>query len=469
MRIFIIVLFSFLFSLSAFAEVDRNSDHAKKTLEIFRTIIEIDSSKTTGGGTPIIANYLKGELLAAGFTEDDIEIVRADDLAGLIVKYKARPGSTKKPILLLGHMDVVEANPSDWERAPFTLEEDDTYFYGRGTTDNKFGVAQLTGTFIKLKKEGFEPDRELILVFTGDEESGMITTRIMAYERPDLAKAEYALNSDAGGGHLDDDGNAVVFSVQAAEKTYATWHITVRNQGGHSSRPRADNALYDVADAIKAIQGHSFPVMSTEITRNYFKESGEMLGGEVGQAMVDFAENPDNKMASDRLQKESSYVGFTRTTCIPTMIHGGHAENAQPQSVVLTVNCRIFPGVAIDDIEVKLGEVIGNDALEFNLLQRYPESPVSETRPDVMAAVRKAVDLQYRDVKMVTYMESGGTDGMHFRMAGVPTWSVPGRFMNPDDMFAHGLNERVPIKGFYDALDHWSIVIKELTSGEPIS
>jgi len=323
-------------------------------------------------------------------------------------------------------------------------------------------VAQLTSTFIRLKKEGFVPTRDLILAFSGDEESGMRTTRMLAYERPDLAEAEFALNSDAGGGDLDRDGEALAYTLQAAEKTYATWEITVRNPGGHSSRPRPDNAIYDLADAIKRIQAHRFPVRYSDMTLEYFRETGKLLGGEVGAAMLRFAENPEDTAASDRLAIESSYVGSTRTTCVVTMLRAGHAENALPQSATATVNCRIFPGVAAAEVERVLRGVVANDAIEFALLEEPTESPISELREDVVDAVAEAVNGRYPRVKLIAYMESGGTDGMHFRRAGIPTWGASGIFMDPDEMYAHGLNERVPIKAFYDALDHWSIIIHRL-------
>ncbi|MFK7828344.1 MAG: M20/M25/M40 family metallo-hydrolase [Congregibacter sp.] len=443
------------------AGADIPGDHAQKTLEIYRSILEVDTSKTKGNTTRV-ARYLADELLAAGFSSDDIRIVPTGDFASLIVTYRGDGSSGKKPILLLGHMDVVEALAKDWERPPFELTQDEVNFYARGTIDNKFGVSQLTGTFVRLKKEGFVPNRDLILAFSGDEESGMTTTRMMAYEMPELVEAEFALNSDAGGGSLTADGTAVSYNIQAAEKTYATWQITVRNQGGHSSRPRDDNAIYDLAGAIQSVQAHRFPVMWSEMTLSYFQKVGEKIGGELGDAMVKFAYDPEDAEAAERLRSEPSYIGSTRTTCVVTMLEAGHAENALPQSATATVNCRIFPGVSVAQIEAELKEVIGNPEAAFVLLGDPTESPISELRADVLAAVSKSVHSRHPGLDLITYMESGGTDGMHFRKAGVPTWGISGVFMNPDEMFAHGLNERVPIKAFYEGLDHWSIIIREL-------
>ncbi len=455
------LIISLLLSSTLMAAPDINSEHAKKALEIYTRIIGVESSKNLGN-VPEIANYLASELIAAGFPEEDVEVVPLGETAALIARYRGDGSSGKAPILLLGHMDVVEALAQDWQRPPFELTRDENYFYARGIEDNKFGVTQLTATFIRLKKEGFVPNRDLIIAFSGDEETGMTTTSMLAYEREDLAKAEYALNSDAGGGALSADGKPVIYLIQAAEKTYVTWEITVRNPGGHSSRPRPDNAIYDLANAITKIQNYRFPVRWSEMTLAFFEETGEQLGGELGDAMIRFANNPHDEEASDRLAIESSYVGTTRTTCVVTMLQAGHAENALPQSATATVNCRVFPGVPVEAIKTALQHVIDNDAIEFKELGEATESPISRLRPDVVAAVKKAVHAQYPGVKVMAYMESGGTDGMHFRKAGIPTWAISGLFMNPDEMFAHGLNERVPVKGFYDALDHWSIILREL-------
>lgn len=452
-------------AFSGAVAADRDSEHARKTLEIFETIIEIESSKGLGN-VPKIAAYLSDQLLSAGFAADDIEIIPFGETAAFIARYRGNLSATKQPILFLAHMDVVEAYESDWERPPFELTKDDTYFYARGTIDNKFGIAHLTSTFIRLKQEGFVPDRDLILVFTGDEETTMGTTKMLAYERPDLAEAEFALNSDGGGGELDDDGRPVVYGIQAAEKTYVTWEITVRNPGGHSSTPRVDNAIYDLADAIRRIQEYRFPVRWNDMTLEMMRYSGEQLGGELGEAMLAFADNPGDGAAADRLWREPSVVGQTRTTCVVTMLEAGHAENALPQSATATVNCRIFPGIPASEVQARLQEVIGNDAIEFRQLDEAYESPVSELREDVNAAVARAIAAQYPDVRILGYMSSGGTDGMHFRRAGIPTFGTGGVFMNANDQYAHGLNERVPIKAFYDALDHWTIIIRELAGGD---
>ncbi|QIB67641.1 M20/M25/M40 family metallo-hydrolase [Kineobactrum salinum] len=439
--------------------------HADRTLEIYRHIIEVDTSKNTGN-TPKVARYLADQLIAAGFPEEDVRVIPKDNFASLVATYRGDGSSGKKAILLLGHMDVVEALDTDWERPPFKLTQDDVNFYARGSIDNKFGIAQLTSTFIRLKQEGFVPNRDLILAFSGDEESDMITTRMMAYDIPEVAEAEFALNSDAGGGNLDASGKPVSYNIQAAEKTYATWEITVRNPGGHSSQPRDDNAIYELADVVKAIQNHRFPVRWSEMTLAYFQQVGQQMGGELGDTMVRFAYNPDDKEAAERLRTEPAYVGATRTTCVVTMLEAGHAENALPQSATATINCRIFPGIQVSDIQAELEQAIANTGAEFELLGEPVESPISELREDVVGAISKAVHSRYPQLPLIAYMAPYGTDGMHFRSAGIPTWGISGIFMDPDEMFAHGLNERVPIKAFHDALDHWSIILRELAGND---
>lgn len=455
------LLLSFFATLFAHANTDPTSDHAKKALEIYRHAIATPTVAGRGK-VPELANYLAAEFRAAGFAEEDIHILPKGETAALVVRYRGDGSSGKEPILLLGHMDVVEALPADWERAPFELSQDDTYFYGRGTIDNKLGVTMLSATFIRLKHEKFVPNRDLVIAFSGDEETGMLTTRMLAYDQKALTHAEFALNSDAGGGDLTADGKAVTYLIQAAEKTYVSFTMGVTNPGGHSSRPRTDNAIYDLAAALGKIQQYRFPVQATPMTQAFFLESGERMGGELGQAMIQFAKNPQNKNAAERLAIEPSYVGTTRTTCVATMLKAGHAENALPQSANATINCRIFPGTSVASVKATLEKIVDNKKITFTTEGSPTESPISELRADVTAAVTKAAHSRYPGVAVMGFMESGGTDGMHFRSVGIPTWGISSAFMNPDDMYAHGLNERMPIASFYGGLDHWSIILREL-------
>ncbi|MDF2176928.1 M20/M25/M40 family metallo-hydrolase [Aliiglaciecola sp. CAU 1673] len=438
-----------------------NSPQAQKALEIYRNIIAIPTVEGRGK-VPEMVNYLVGELKAAGFADQAIHILPKHDSAALVVRYAGDGSSGKAPILLLAHMDVVEALDKDWQRPPFELTEDDRFFYGRGTLDNKLGVTMLVSTFIRLKQEGFVPHRDLVIVFSGDEETDMHTTKMLANDYAQLTQAEFALNTDAGGGDLDSQGNALVYQIQAAEKTYASFELSVTNPGGHSSRPRADNAIYELMAALQNIQQYQFPVQDSKMIRDYLRLSGEKLGGELGAAMLAFADNPFDEKAAQRLAQEPSYVGMTRTTCVPTLLSGGHAENALPQSASTTINCRIFPGTPVAEVKKTLEQQVNNPAVNFKVLGEPVESPISELREDVLAAVSKAIHSRYPGVPLTGIMEAGATDGMYFRARGIPTFGIASAFMNPDDVYAHGLNERLPKATFYGGLDHWMIILKEL-------
>jgi acetylornithine deacetylase/succinyl-diaminopimelate desuccinylase-like protein len=445
---------------AAFAQDRALSADDAKALEIFRTII---TYRTAEGHerVPAMAAYLAGELRKAGFSKKDVEIRKSGETASLVVRYRGDRSSGKKPILFLAHMDVVDALPEDWELDPFTLTEKDGFFFGRGVSDNKYGVMNLTQTFIRLKTKGYVPNRDLIIVFTGDEESNMLTTRALAADG-ELASAEFALNTDAGGGSMGDGGKPLVYAVQAAEKTYVDFTLTATNEGGHSSRPRPDNAIYDLSAALEKVEALKFPVMSNAITRQSFAVTGNGLGGDLGRAMISFAKNPRNRRAAERISADPSYVGLVRTTCVATMLKAGHAPNALPQTASANINCRIFPGMSVDDVKTALGKAIANERIAIKVDGDPTVSPISEPREDVLAAITKAVHARYPGTPIVTYMESGGTDGMHFRIAGVPTFGASAMFMREADGYAHGLNERIPVDGFFGGLEHWSIIIKSL-------
>ncbi|MFT5330597.1 MAG: carboxypeptidase PM20D1 [Parasphingorhabdus sp.] len=433
--------------------------------DIYRDVVAFRTARGQEQ-VPAMVAYLVDRFKQAGFSDDDIQVTDYDSegekTQGLMVTYRARPGSTAKPIVLLGHMDVVDALAKDWVRPPFTLVEEDGYFFGRATMDNKYGITNLTATFLRLKAEGWQPSRDLVLVFSGDEESGMISTRAQAKYVADNIDPEFILNSDAGGVALAEDGTPVAFRVQSAEKTFATFELTITNPGGHSSRPRSDNAIYELAAALGKIAAYQFPVRATELTRSYFATAGKLTPGELGQAMLRFAADPSDAPAIATLRANPEAVGTLGTTCVATMLQAGHAENALPQSATATVNCRIFPGEGAAATEAKLKQVIGNDAVAFKLITNVTESPESVLRDDVQAALRYSLDKRYPGMTILPYMESGGTDGMHYRTLGYDTVAISGAAMKASDMFAHGLNERLPVASFYGGLDHWYWILKKL-------
>jgi acetylornithine deacetylase/succinyl-diaminopimelate desuccinylase-like protein len=435
-----------------------------KAHEIFEKLIAIPTSLGLGK-VPEMAEYLAGEFRAGGIPAADITIVpfklQPEDTAALVVRYRG-DGTGGKPILLLAHMDVVTAKREDWERDPFKLVEENGFFYGRGTYDVKHGIAELTTLFLRLKAEKFVPKRDLIIFFSGDEETAQATTTEVANKHRDLIDAEYALNADGGGGTLDDEtGKALFFGLQTAEKTYADFTLSTRNSGGHSSLPRPDNAIYDLVAALAKVRQFSFPVMWNDTTIAGFRASGPMTPGVLGAAMMKFAANPQDAEAAATLASNPAYVGQTRTTCVATRLEGGHANNALPQSAAANVNCRIFPGVQVEDVRATLARVAG-EGVEVTVVGTPMSSDASPLRKDVVDAVTRVVHQFYPGAAIVPQQASGATDGLVFRAAGIPTYGVDPTFIKDKDGFAHGLNERIPVKSFYDGLEMWYLLVKDL-------
>jgi acetylornithine deacetylase/succinyl-diaminopimelate desuccinylase-like protein len=359
-------------------------------------------------------------------------------------------------------MDVVTAKRSDWQRDPYRLIEENGFFFGRGTSDVKQEVALLTATFLRLKAEGFVPSRDLIITFSGDEETAQDTARDMVTAHRDLVDAEFALNGDGGGGVLS-EGSAkpLIFYVQGAEKSSAEFLLTTHNPGGHSSAPRPDNAIYDLADALKALQHYEFPVKWNEWTLGDFKAASVVNPGPLGAAMAKFAADPGNAAAAAEIAKDPAFVGRLRTTCVATMLAGGHAENALPQSATATVNCRIFPGTSPADVQKTLQGLVGP---KVEVRQGYDAlvSDASPMRADVMSAVGKAVQAADPGAPVVPTQAAYATDGAVFRNAGIPTYGVGSVFIMDSEEFAHGLNERIRVNEFYNGLIYWDVLIKAL-------
>ncbi|AXK43359.1 M20/M25/M40 family metallo-hydrolase [Erythrobacter aureus] len=442
------------------------TEHEQRVHDIYRDIIAFRTAAGHGQMDEMVT-YLTDRLAEAGFPDRDLMVTDYDSdgdaTQGLIVRYRGDGSSGAKPIVMLAHMDVVDALPEDWERDPFTLVEEDGYFFGRGTQDNKYGVANLTGTFIRLKKEGWTPRRDLYLVFSGDEETGMVSTRAQAKWVADNVDPAYVLNSDAGGIGLADDYSPLAQQVQLAEKTYVTFDIAATNPGGHSSRPRNDNAIYDLAAALTRISQHRFPVRESALTRSYFAAMGQSIPGELGAAMRAFAADPSDADAIDTISANPGFVGTLRTTCVATMLKAGHAENALPQSASAAVNCRVFPGEGVESVKETLETVIGNEAIAVSQRSEATESPMSSLPDEVEAALAKSLTARFgKPIPMIPTMSSGGTDGMHYRALGYETVAIGAGASRPQDIYAHGLNERMRVDAFYDGLDHWSIVLKEL-------
>jgi acetylornithine deacetylase/succinyl-diaminopimelate desuccinylase-like protein len=454
----IVAALAALFALAAAAQAQPSDDSTRvQAREILARTVSFNSSPE-GGQTPQLAAYLADLYRNGGFPAADVQIVPLDATASLIVRYRG-DGSGGRPILLLAHMDVVPALRSDWERDPFTMVEENGYFFGRGSLDNKAGIAHITATLLRLKAEGFTPTRDLIVVFSGDEETSGLTVRGLLADHRALIDAEFALNSDAGGGGLSEDSGAPLgYEMQTAEKTYVSYRLTARNSGGHSSLPRADNAIFDLADAINRVRAYEFAVMWNDTTVHSFGAAGQAIDGDLGAALRRFAQRPGDRRAAATISRDPSWVGQMRTTCVPTMLAGGHAENALPQSATVTVNCRVFPGVQVEDVQAQLQRVVGEN-IQITQIDPAFASDASPLREDVLAAVSAAVHAVYPNAGVSPGMSAGATDGVFFRGAGIPTYGVGGVFMKPADDFAHGLNERVPVDSFYNGLTHWRVLI----------
>lgn len=450
--------------LSATAATAHTAPHEPQARAIFDRIVGF---RTAEGHkqVPAMATYLVDTLRAGGVTSDDIVMLPKGETTGMLVRILGRD-PTARPILFSAHMDVVDARPEDWDRNPYKLIEENGTFYGRGTLDNKAGVTALASTILRMKKAGAKPRRTLVFAFIGDEETGLDeadgTTRQVA-AHPWVRNAEFAINTDAGGGLIGPDGKPLIYLVQGAEKTYATFEILFTNPGGHSSRPRADdNAIADLSRALIKISDYRFSVQSSALTRAYLGAVGKVTPGAEGEALRAFAANPDNKAAADTIWKSPEFVGTTRTTCVPTMIEAGHAENALPQRASAKVNCRIFPDVPVEDIRQELIRIVGDPKVKVSVVGKPQLSRASVLTPEIEAAITRSIRKLYPGVAVSPYLESGGTDGLVYRAAGIPTFASSGVFIKADEMFAHGKNERVPVKSFYEGVRHVHDLATEL-------
>ncbi|MEO8923862.1 MAG: M20/M25/M40 family metallo-hydrolase [Caldimonas sp.] len=439
------------------AAAETTAQAMPETMEMLRHAIATQTEEGKDQ-VPVLAAYLAAKLESAGFAKTDIEIIPVGHTAALVAHY--RGSGTGKPILLSAHMDVVAANPKDWTRDPFKLIEENGYIYGRGTADMKTNTVALVETMMRFKREGFVPTREMILVFSGDEETDMASTRELAKRYHD---AEFLLNADAGGGTFNANLKPVDYEIQAAEKTYADFLLTVTSPGGHSSEPTPDNAIYRLAKALGRVAAYAFPVQHNEITLASLKALGKHSSGTLAQAMLTFVAHPDDAKAAATISADPAYVGQLRTTCVATMLEGGHALNALPQRATANINCRIFPGVSIESVQSALAKVVDDPTVKFSVQPPPPvQSPPSPLRADVVAAVTATVHERFPGIEIVPGMSAGASDSMYFRNAGVPSYGVSSNFGKPNDSFAHGLNEKLLASEVPAALDFWHSLLTRL-------
>lgn len=467
MRLIVAALIASLLSTAALAAEPASDRWNAKARELLARSIEFETVAGRGQ-MPAQARYLADQLKAGGWAESDLHVIPYEGAPGnptaaLIARWPAPGRPSSKPILLMAHLDVVEAKREDWSIEPFKLTERDGYFYGRGTSDNKGGAIAIVTALLRLRAEGFKPKRDIVLLFTGDEETSGRGAELGATEWRKWTDAEFALNSDGGGGGFASDGRPLGFTMQTAEKTYSMYSFTVRNRGGHSSKPRPDNAIYKLADALKKLEQHRFAPMLNETTRAYFSVREKSEKGPLGDAMRVWLADPENGAAADLIEADEGEIGLTRTRCVATRLEGGHADNALPQLARATVNCRIMPGVEPAAVRDELERIVGDAEVKVERTDDQAMSLASPLRPDVVAAFTAAVKRRHPNSPILPEMSTGASDARPFRVAGIPVYGIDGGWgIVPDDQRAHGRDERLPVKALYDDVGHWVDLLKGL-------
>jgi acetylornithine deacetylase/succinyl-diaminopimelate desuccinylase-like protein len=434
----------------------------KEARDIFKELIEINT--TLKLGSTKAAEGMAARLRQADFPRGDIQLVGpAPQHMNLVVRYRGK--GSRRPVLFISHLDVVEALPQDWSIDPFTFIEKDGYFYGRGTTDIKCEDADLVANLIRLKQEGYVPDRDIIVALTEDEENGDANgVQWLIANRRDLVDAEYCINPDGGNGEIK-DGKSVVMEVQTSEKIYIDYRLESTNKGGHSSLPVKDNAIYHIAGALSRLAAYEFPITLNETTRLFFERSAIHESGQMRADMLAMARTPLDMEAANRLAKSSPYYNsLMRTTCVATMISGGHAENALPQDARANVNCRMLPDDSPENVMAILRSVIADTQVTITPISVASRGPLSPLRKDLMEPMEKITASMWPGAIVMPTMSTGASDGKYFRLAGIPVYGISGMFTDIDDVRAHGRDERLGVNEFYKGVDFMYRFIKTLTS-----
>ncbi|MFA6122349.1 MAG: M20/M25/M40 family metallo-hydrolase [Sphingomonas sp.] len=430
-------------------------------LDLAKKAIALRSVHGPGNQTPQVAALYKAGLVAGGFADKDVEIVPVDDTAYLIATW---PGSdpSLKPLVISGHMDVVEAKPADWQRDPFTPVVENGYLYGRGATDMKLDGTIAIAALGDLRRTGYKPKRTIIIEFSGDEETAMKTSAMIA-ER--LTSANLVLNLDGGGGVLDEaTGKPKYWTWNGAEKTYADFKLTVTNPGGHSSMPRPVNAIVQLSKALEKVGAYHFKPELSPLTREALAKAAPFEEPAIGAALKAFVADPTDKTAIATLTANPSTVGKIGTTCVPTLVSGGHAENALPQRATANINCRIFPGHKPADIMAELGRAIDDPAVVLSdVTEGSVANDASPIRPDLVTAINHAMGTVYPGVPVFPAMASGASDSMWFRYHHVPSYGASPTFIKPSDEFSHGLNERTPIATIEPGIRYYRLLFADLS------
>ncbi|ESQ88184.1 peptidase M20 [Asticcacaulis sp. AC460] len=457
-----------LFAAPAVA-ADKSGDGWPAFRDLYKELVETNTQHSDGSCT-LATERMAARLKAAGYSDADLHLYAPADAPkdGLLVATLQGTDTKANGILLIAHIDVVEAKRSDWQRDPYSLIEEDGYFYGRGTTDDKAQAAIFVDTLIRYKQEGYKPKKSIKVALTcGEETEGVFNgARYLSTERKDWIDADFAINEGASG-ELDAQGKRVAMNIEAAQKVYQDFTLTATNKGGHSSRPRPDNAIYAMADALKKVQAYSFPVMLNDANRAYFTRTAKLRGGEIGAAMTAIVANPNDAAAAATLSQDASLNATLRTTCVATLINGGHAPNALPGTVTTNVNCRIFPGVPVETVQAALVAAINDPAIKVETDgHRSPATPTPKMPPEILGPIEKVSAEIYGPVPVIPVMTLGATDSIHTSAAGIPSYGFRGMFVDPDGGNAHGLNERIQVQSVVDGRRLFYKLIKIYAGGK---
>lgn len=441
------------------AALAQETAHERLARDILAELVGINTAPSGGSDIRPAANAMAQRLKNAGFSDDDIDIVgTTDKLVNLVARYES-PNPQHDPLLMMAHIDVVEALPEDWTVPPFALTEKDGWFYGRGTTDNKAGAAILVANFIRMKQEGFEPDRDLIIMLTGDEETTGAGATLLANEERELVDAAFALNTD-GGSVISVNGEPQAFIVQTSEKVYVSYTFEATDPGGHSSVPRADSAISRLSRVLVDLEDFSFPVSLNETSRAFFRLWAPLAPPDVQPAMESLLENPADPELSASLVKWPYYNALARTTCVATMLDAGHAENALPQTAQATVNCRVVPQSTAEETQNVLAAIAAKQGVTVAQIAPAVPSPPSPLDPEIVEPISEVAEAMWPGIPVIPEMSTGATDGLYLRNAGIPVYAVSAIAEDPADLRAHGQDERIRIESYYDALEYWYRLVK---------
>jgi acetylornithine deacetylase/succinyl-diaminopimelate desuccinylase-like protein len=429
---------------------------------IYEELVEIDSSPSTGSCTRA-AEAMLVHLRAAGYSEQDARVIVPDGAPedGNVVAV-LRGTSRQRAMLLLAHIDVVDARREDWERDPFTLVEEDGYFYARGSSDDKAMAAAWVDLMARLRREGLRPRRTIKMALTcGEETSNRVNgVDYLLRNHREWMAADFAINEGAGG-VLSEDGRPIALNVQAGEKIHQVYTLTVTNPGGHSSRPVAENAIYRLSVALERLAAHQFPIEFTPVTRAYFERMASIVGGEAGTAMTAIARNPNDTAAQATLAGDPTYNAMMRTTCVATQLNAGHAPNALPQRAVATLSCRVMQGTTPEQVQAELQRVLADPQIAVEIVRRREGSQAPRLTREIMAPVERAAARLWPGVPIVPTMTAGATDGRFLNTAGIPTYGMSGMFSVPGETNAHGLNEKIRVQSLYEGREFLEAIVRE--------